>query len=218
MPAGMYKIQKKKGEKTMASSVDYINSGYSSYRDYLDGTKYGSTDKTDSTDAASSTNKTQNWNMVVDEDGKGNTLDVDGFMKIMVAQLTNQDFMNPVDDTQFVTQMAQFSMMQQMSDMTSNMKNNYMLSLVGQTVTCAKFNVSGNVVKETGKVERIVLAENDYSIYVNGEKFSLSQIMELGGAETENKTDTNTDTGTDTDENTDSDQTGTEGTTETETA
>ena len=84
------------------------------------------------------------------------------------------------------------------------MKNNYMLSLVGRTVTCAKFNVSGNVVKETGKVERIILADNDYSIYVNGEKFSLSQIMELGAAsEADDKNDTNTgtDTGDGKDEN-----------------
>lgn len=176
----------------MASSVDFINSGYDSYRDYLEESKYNTGNKTEGT---TGTNKTQNWNMVVDEDGS-NSLDIDGFMKIMVAQLTNQDFMNPVDDTQFVTQMAQFSMMQQMSDMTSNMKNNYMLSLAGKTVTCAKFNVSGNVVKETGKVERIILADNDYSIYVNGEKFSLSQIMEIGeGSKTEENPGTDTDEG-----------------------
>ncbi len=183
----------------MASSVDFFSSGYDSYRDYLEETKYG----TNKTDETTGTKKPQNWNMVVDEDGT-NALDMDGFLKIMVAQLTSQDFMNPVDDTQFVTQMAQFSMMQGMSDMTANMKNNYMLSLVGQTVTCAKFNVSGNVVKETGKVERIILADNDYSIYVNGEKFSLSQIMELGApSEPDDKNDTNTgtDTGDGKDEN-----------------
>lgn len=199
----------------MATSVGSLGSNYS-YRDYLEDSKYNTdTDKTNNTYATQK--PTTNWNMVVDEDGDGNQLDVDGFMKIMVAQLTNQDFMNPVDDTQFVTQMAQFSMMQQMSDMTSNMKNNYMLSLVGQTVTCAKFNVSGDVVKETGKVERIVLAENDYSIYVNGERFSLSQIMELGAASEEDKNPP--DTGDNPDEPGDDTGTGgTEGATGTETA
>ena len=116
--------------------------------------------------------------MFTDESDNG--ISIDDFLKIMITQLTNQDFMNPVDDTQFVTQLAQFSTLQQMSDMTSNMKNNYMLSLVGQTVTCAKFSVSGTLQKETGPVERIVLANGDYSLYVNGEKFTLSQIMELG--------------------------------------
>ena len=144
-----------------------------SYRDYLDEYKYSGF----STNEADEGGKVYNG---VFTDESDNGISIDDFLKIMVTQLTNQDFMNPVDDTQFVTQLAQFSTLQQMSDMTSNMKNNYMLSRGGQTVTCAKFSVSGTLLKETGPVERIVLADNDYSLYVNGEKFSLSQIMELG--------------------------------------
>lgn len=159
----------------MSSVLDSLGSDYS-YRDYLNQAKY---DGASSTGSASGTTGITEWNMVVSEDGD-NGLSVDSFLKLMVTQLTNQDFMNPVDDTQFLTQMAQFSTLQQMQEMSSNMKNNYLLSLVGQTVTCAKFNVSGNLVKETGKVERIVLANDEFSLYVNGEKFLLSQLMELG--------------------------------------
>lgn len=155
-----------------------IGSG-SSYRDYLDEYKY-SAGQTGNTTSTSSTNKTGQTINAVFTDEADNSISIDDFLKIMVTQLTNQDFMNPVDDAQFVTQLAQFSTLQQMSDMTGNMKNNYMLSLVGQTVTCAKFSVSGSLIKETGKVERIVLANDEYALYVNGEKFTLSQIMELG--------------------------------------
>lgn len=156
-----------------------IGSGSSSYRDYLDEYKY-SAGQTGNTTSTSSTNKTGQTINAVFTDEADNSISIDDFLKIMVTQLTNQDFMNPVDDAQFVTQLAQFSTLQQMSDMTGNMKNNYMLSLVGQTVTCAKFSVSGSLIKETGKVERIVLANDEYALYVNGEKFTLSQIMELG--------------------------------------
>lgn len=149
-------------------------SGDYSYRDYLNQYKYE--DTTSGTPETSGSN--QVWNMVVDDEGK-NGISIDDFLTIMVTQLTNQDFMNPVDDTQFVTQLAQFSTLQQMQEMSSNMKSNYMLSLVGKTVTCAKFNVSGNLQKETGPIERIVLANDEFALYVNGEKFSLSQIMEL---------------------------------------
>ena len=160
-------------------------SGTSSYRDYLNEYKYSDDNTTSATDS------TGNVYNVVFTDESDNGISIDSFLKIMVTQLTNQDFMNPVDDTQFVTQLAQFSTLQQMSDMTSNMKNNYMLSLVGQTVTCAKFSVSGTLIKETGAVERIVLANDEYSLYVNGEKFSLSQIMELGAKSTDKpQTDT----------------------------
>ena len=150
-----------------------------SYRNYLDNLKYNDGTATSSTTDTESTTKTQEWNAVfVDEND--NNLSMDSFLKLMVTQLTNQDFMNPVDDSQFITQMAQFSTLQAMSEMSSNMKNNYVLSLVGQEVTCAKFNVSGNLVKETGKVERVTLSDNEFALYVNGEKFTLSQIMELG--------------------------------------
>lgn len=161
-----------------------IGSG-SSYRDYLDEYKYSAGQ---TGNAAASTNKTGQTINAVFTDEADNSISIDDFLKIMVTQLTNQDFMNPVDDAQFVTQLAQFSTLQQMSDMTGNMKNNYMLSLVGQTVTCAKFNVSGSLVKETGKVERIVLANDEYALYVNGEKFTLSQIMELGEKNTAGST------------------------------
>ncbi len=167
-----------------------------SYRNYLEQKKYGDTTGAVDFSGADETQKTQKWDAVfVDKDDNG--LNMDSFLKLMVTQLTNQDFMNPVDDTQFVTQMAQFSTLQAMSEMSSNMKNNYMLSLIGQEVTCAKFNVSGNLVKETGKVERVTLADDEFALYVNGEKFTLSQIMELGKApektDTDNKADDSTD-------------------------
>lgn len=162
-----------------------------SYRNYLEQQKYDAAWGTEAgnTTGAEGTKKTTEWNAVfVDE--KEQTLGMDSFLKLMVTQLTNQDFMNPVDDTQFITQMAQFSTLQAMSEMSSNMKNNYVLSLVGQEVTCAKFNVSGNLVKETGKVERVTLSDNEFALYVNGEKFTLSQIMELGKkGEAKNDTD-----------------------------
>ena len=55
----------------------------------------------------------QVWNAVF-TDEKSNGVSVDDFLNLMVAQLRNQDFMNPVDDTQYVTQLAQFATMQQM--------------------------------------------------------------------------------------------------------
>lgn len=179
-----------------------------SYRNYLENKKYDETWGTAAADTAGtqSTNKTQQWDAVfVDKDDNG--LGMDSFLKLMVTQLTNQDFMNPVDDSQFITQMAQFSTLQAMSEMSSNMKNNYMLSLVGQEVTCAKFNVSGNLVKETGKVERVTLSENEFALYVNGEKFTLSQIMELGKAPEKKPADGEADDATDGEDAENSDQT-----------
>lgn len=164
----------------MISGVD----GVSSYRSmYAAGT--ASTRESTGTSKTESTG--QAWNAVF-TDNSDNGVSVDDFLNLMVAQLQNQDFMNPVDDTQYVTQLAQFATMQQMQEMATYMKTNYVMSLVGKEVTAARFSVSGELQKETGRVEKISLANNEYAVYVNGKKFSLQQIMELGASEDETKT------------------------------
>ena len=44
----------------------------------------------------------------------------DTFLKLLVAQLQNQDPLNPADSTQFVGQLAQFSSLEQLMQITQN--------------------------------------------------------------------------------------------------
>ena len=103
------------------------------------------------------------------------------FLNLMIAQMRNQDFLNPMDDTQFVTQMAQFSTMQQMMELAEYSKTNYAMSLVGKTVTASRFNVSGGLDTATGVVNRISLLDNEYILYIDGHSngYTLAQIMEV---------------------------------------
>jgi flagellar basal-body rod modification protein FlgD len=50
------------------------------------------------------------------------TLDQSDFLKLMTAQMQNQDPFNPVDNTQMVAQMAQFSQLAGISEMSTTMK------------------------------------------------------------------------------------------------
>jgi flagellar basal-body rod modification protein FlgD len=75
-------------------------------------------------------------------------LDKDDFLRLLVAKLSNQDPLNPVEDEDFVAQLAQFSSLEQLSNMNENLEQdiqwNYMLSqtisntmatsLIGRTV------------------------------------------------------------------------------------
>ncbi|MDQ0175818.1 flagellar hook assembly protein FlgD [Bacillus chungangensis] len=48
---------------------------------------------------------------------KGDNLGKDDFMKILMAQLANQDPLNPMEDRDFIAQLAQFSTLEQMMNM-----------------------------------------------------------------------------------------------------
>lgn len=47
----------------------------------------------------------------------------DAFLKILIAQLQNQDPTQPMDDKEFIAQMAQFSSLEQMQNMTTAMED-----------------------------------------------------------------------------------------------
>lgn len=134
-------------------------------------TDYGSVDRTHSTD-----NK---WNIVSSDKKDNSVLDSSDFLNLMVAALQNQDFMNPTDSSQYVSQMAEFSNMQQMSLMASYSKSSYAMSLVGKNVTASRFTFSGDLETETGLVEKVSLVDNEYVIYVNGKKYTMDQVMEV---------------------------------------
>jgi flagellar basal-body rod modification protein FlgD len=54
--------------------------------------------------------------------GASQTLGQDDFLKLMTAQMQNQDPFNPVDNTQMVAQMAQFSQLSGINDMNTTLQ------------------------------------------------------------------------------------------------
>lgn len=59
---------------------------------------------------------------VTDKKDNG-ALGKDAFLQILITQLQNQDPTSPMDDKEFIAQMAQFSSLEQMQNMTKAMEN-----------------------------------------------------------------------------------------------
>lgn len=151
-------------------AVDGLNNSYGSYT---------SPYTRDSGTEAGGTDGTGNVIDAVFEKQSDRQVSIDDFLVLMVEQLKNQDFMNPVDDTQYVTQLAQFTTMQQMQELAYNAKSTYATSLVGKDVTAAKITVNGDLTTTEGPVEKVSLLDGEYMIFVGGKGFTLDEIMEV---------------------------------------
>lgn len=107
------------------------------------------------------------------------SLDMDDFLKLMVAQLQNQDMNNTADTSEYTTQMAQFSMVQALTDLNDLAMTTYTVSLVGKNVTLAENNSDGSLHVVTGTVEGVNLYNGESQIIVDGISYPVSSIMEV---------------------------------------
>ena len=133
--------------------------------------------------------KTQNvfGDAVFADSKEDDSLSVSDFFNLMIAQLTNQDFMNPVDDTQYLAQLAQFSSLQAMNELSQYSKTNYATSLIGKEVNIATTSNDEESGIVTGIVDRVSVRNNNYYVQVNGKDYSLNQVTAFGNASEESE-------------------------------
>lgn len=55
-------------------------------------------------------------------DSHNNDLDKDAFLRLLTTQLANQDPLNPIEDREFIAQLAQFSSLEQMQNLNKNVE------------------------------------------------------------------------------------------------
>jgi flagellar basal-body rod modification protein FlgD len=113
-------------------------------------------------------------------DRKDNTaIDFESFLNILIAQLRNQDFTNPVNDAEYMAQMAQLSILQQMQEVTRRSQQSYASSLLGKIVSVTRVSESGMTTEDTGYVDSVLLKGDELKIVVNGISYSLNEVTRV---------------------------------------
>jgi flagellar basal-body rod modification protein FlgD len=130
----------------------------------------------------------------------GSQLGQDAFLKLLTTQLRNQDPLHPMDDTQSIAQLAQFSSVQattELKDAFASFQSNFSVmqsaGLLGKTVAAQSTDTGGNVTSVTGTVKTIsvingqpmiTLADKNGKLLVdgNGQPLQLptSAILSIG--------------------------------------
>jgi len=111
-------------------------------------------------------------------------LNVEDFLTLMTAQLQNLDPMgeNSTDSSEYISQMAQFTMLEQLSTLAEGLNNLSLLSqqqisfsLVGKTVTVNDGN--GDI---TGVVEKVRYRSGYAYPVIDGTEYPMSMVSEVG--------------------------------------
>ncbi len=97
---------------------------------------------------------------------KGNELDKDAFLKILVAQLKNQDPLSPLEDKDFIAQVAQFSMLEEIRNLSTGFDKMNALNYVGKFVIApyGDLSVQGKVDAVSLSGKNVYLHIGEYSI------------------------------------------------------
>lgn len=104
------------------------------------------------------------------------------FMKLLVAELTNQDPLNPMENQQFVQQLASLQTLESTAALTDGIRDLVRLqqlssasALLGRQVV--GLDANGGFV--SGKVERVATEGNQVMVVVDGQAVPLSGISEV---------------------------------------
>jgi flagellar basal-body rod modification protein FlgD len=123
------------------------------------------------------------------------------FLQLLTTEMQNQDPMQPVDDTQSVAQLAQFSALSATEELNTSFQNfqsNFGVlqsaSLIGKTVSVDTPDASGNTSTITGTVASIAVQNGKPYFTMNGADgkaitdnngqpllFSTTEIVGIGG-------------------------------------
>jgi len=135
-------------------------------------------------DPIGSTNGTTSTTGATPAQLPGSTLGKDDFLKMLAVQMQNQDPMNPMDDKDFMAQMAQFSSLEQLQNLGASTDQmvqsnaiNRGMTMIGKTVTY--LDADGN--PHSGKVDGLEIGSDALGLEIGSDVVDPNAVVEVTG-------------------------------------
>lgn len=121
--------------------------------------------------------ETVNDNNAVKPKQSKSDLDKNAFLNLLVTQMKYQDPLNPTDDKQFLAQMAQFSSLEQMQNMTKSTVKQQAFAMMGKTIQGTMYNETTGVYDAVeGVVSGVIQKSGETYLRVGEKEISIDRV------------------------------------------
>jgi len=100
----------------------------------------------------------------------------DDFLKLLIGQMQNQDPLNPTDGAQYMQQMTQFSILEQITNLgqttsaaASNEYDQNAIALIGKTISYLRTDADGKLTTASGRVESVKFTSAGPQLTITGD-------------------------------------------------
>lgn len=115
---------------------------------------------------------------------KGTTnLGQDAFLQLLIAEMQHQDPLEPTTNTEWISQMATFSQLEELQSLSKTTENTQIFSLVGKNVIVSTEDASGNTTLKEGIVDFISMSGGTAKFSIDGALYSMSQLYSVVDAD-----------------------------------
>lgn len=108
-----------------------------------------------------------------------NGYDKDAFMQILVAQMKYQDPLEPTSNTEYISQYATFTQVEQLSNMASAMSMSRASEMVGKTVLISEPTEGGGTNDVQGVVDFVTYQGNKAYLNIDGINYNIDDVAQV---------------------------------------
>ncbi len=103
----------------------------------------------------------------------------DAFLQLLVAQMQNQDPLKPADNTQMVSELAQFTTIEEIQNLANTMKSNSAFDLVGKNVIIEVGKSTDSTTTKTigGYVEYVKMVDGKAMLSIGDELYDYNDLL-----------------------------------------
>ena len=106
----------------------------------------------------------------------------DQFLQLLVAQMKYQDPLEPTSNTEYISQYATFSSLEQMQNMSATLTMGRANEMVGKQVVIHHKETSAGATQEIeGVVDYVTYENNKAKVFVNGSAYSVDEVYAVLG-------------------------------------